>query len=139
MIYNKGNISNFKKLDRLHKRILKVIFKISSTDVEKYMLKYRLLDLEKVYKLKVLCLGHRAIHCKDTLPKFLKTIYKPKENLSLRNKLDYITPLYRTVIGQRKMDYTLATEWNALPLHIKLIKKHIRFKKIIKAILNSAK
>ena len=134
LIYGTANRIFIEKLDRLHKRILKVIFSTSSDKLSDYMLKNKILDLTSIYKYQLLMLAHKTIHNCNILPSFLKSQYNSKSNfyINLRNNDDFKTPFYRTTTGQNCIDKRLATEWNNIPTSFKVVKNFKIFKKIIK-------
>ena len=68
-------------------------------------------------KLNTLLLGHQVVYSNDDLPNFFKDKYCCKKESNLRNNLDFITPYYRTNLGQRCIDFCIAKEWNDLPTH----------------------
>ena len=72
---------------------------------------------------------------KENVPNYFQDLYKSKSHITIRNNADFILPYYRTSIGQRSIDYILASEWNVLPNKIKLTDKKTLFKKAIKNFL----
>ena len=123
------------KLERLQLRILKIIFNTNSSEIHKFMKENGLLPLSKIYLFKLLSLGHTIIHNSAALPEYFKDKYKTKIYLTLRNRCDFLVPFYRTTIGQRRLDYRLAIEWNKLPTDIKSINKNKSFKHRLKVYL----
>ena len=127
------------KLETIHLRILKVIFRTNSTRILNFMSNYRILSIYNIYNLKLLCLAYKVIHNQNEfcLPHFLRDIYQNKNQLSLRNKNDFITVYYRTKIGQRNLKFCLAKQWNKLPSNIKNLENYKVFKKECKNFLLS--
>lgn len=137
LAYHSGNLTNIKRIRNMQQRILKIIFKVHSSDVEIYMKKHNLLDVTDTYVYKLLCIGHKMIYNRCTLPQYLQNVYKNKENLHLRNKTDFIVPFYRLAITQNSIDYKIAVTWNKLPSEIKNISRYSLFvNKIKKIIIN---
>ena len=99
------------------------------------MKKNNLLSLKTLIKHRTLCLGHKIINNNVILPKFLSMSYICKRNLTLRNKLDFITPFHRTNMGQRSFNFQIAQEWKKLPNELKEIKRHKNFKFLLKRYL----
>ena len=66
-----------------------------------------------------MCLGHSIVYNNRSVPEceisYFKHLYESKSELSIPNKRNFITPYYRTVIGQRSLDFILAMTWNKLP------------------------
>ena len=120
-IYGRGNSGNLEKLSRLQRRILKIIFSNKMTDAtyihadfHEIMKQYKICSPKNMLKLQTLLLAHRIIYDADNLPCFLRDKYSCKKEIGLRNKLDFVTPYYRTNFGQRSINFCLAKEWNCL-------------------------
>ena len=135
MAYHTGNLMNIKKIRCMQQRILKIIFKIHSSELDIYMKKYGLLDVTEVYKYKLLCTGHKMVHNRHALPQYLQNVYQNKEDLNLRNKANFIVPFHRLTITQNSIDYKVAHVWNKLPIEIKTITRHNLFNKKLKKII----
>ena len=135
LVYNYGNIDAVNRLERLQKRILKVIFNTSSKNIDIVMKQNGIFSLTQIYRYKLLTLGHSIIYNIEGLPKHFRNIYREKSLLSLRNKFDFVTPYYRTSMGQRCLDYKLAKEWNKLPSNMKTISNSKLFQSKLKTFL----
>ena len=135
MIYHTGSSSAVQKINNMHRRILKVLFRVHSCDVDMHMKKHNILDIHDTYKLRLVCLGHKMKYDKQNLPIFFKEYYKNKCRLNLRNSKDFITPFYRLNISQRSVDYAIPRVWNRLPDTCKSITSYRRFLKAIKRLL----
>ena len=68
-------------------------------------------------------MAHKSIYEKRNLPIFLQNLYENK-NTHLRNKDDFVIKYYRTIKGQKSIDYTIANEWNKLPTYFKTLHVH---------------
>ena len=135
LVYNYGNINAVNRLERLQKRILKIIFNTSSKNIDIVMKQNGIFSLTQIYSYKLLKLGHSIIYNTDDLPKHFRNMYREKNLLSLRNKFDFVTPYYRTSMGQRCLDYKLAKEWNKLPDNMKTISNGKLFQHKLKTFL----
>ena len=135
LAYYSGNSSNIHKLNVIQKRILKVVFRANRIDILDYMKKHRLMNIDDIYKYKLLCLGYKMKYEPQSLPQFLQGIYKTKELLSLRNKSDFIIPFHRIKMAQNCVDFKVAKTWNKLPKEIKEITKFSMFSRQVKELL----
>ena len=135
MIYHTGNTTAVHKIKLMQRRILKVLFRVHSYEVDNHMKRHKILDIDDSYKLKLLCLGHKMKYDNLNLPAFFQKIYKNKNVLNLRNKNDFIVAYHRLRISQRNTDYVIPREWNKLPDIIKNIPSYKHFSKAIKKIL----
>ena len=86
----------------------------------------------KLLKLNTLLLAHKIVHNVDALPKFFHDKYVHKGDSCLRNNLDFVTPYYRTNLGQRSIDFSVSKEWNGLPSHLKSQHNYYTFKREVK-------
>ena len=143
LAYGRGNSGNLEKLKRLQNRILRIIFPELSTPNDHAEIKdrFKICSPKVLLQVKTLLLAHKIIYNPDELPHFFEDKYSCKKDtgVSLRNKLDFITPYYRTNMGQRSLDYCISKEWNCMPLHLKRQNNHSIFKKAIKKWLNENK
>ena len=101
-------------------------------DFHEIMKQYKICSPKNMLKLQTLLLAHRIIYDADNLPCFLRDKYSCKKEIGLRNKLDFVTPYYRTNFGQRSINFCLAKEWNCLPPQLKNQQNFKLFKKQIK-------
>ena len=62
LVYATGNKSNFDKLSSLHRRILKIIFRTNSESIKNLMIEHNLLDLDTLYRYRLLSLSFLALH-----------------------------------------------------------------------------
>lgn len=132
-VYYTGNTTAVEKVNKVHRRILKVLFGAHSYDIDYYMKEKNILNISESFELKLLCLGHKMKYDNQSLPVFFQDFYKNKDKLNLRNKKDFIIPFRRTRISQRSVDYTISHVWNKLPDNIKNISKYKSFIKTIKS------
>ena len=132
LVYGRGNTQNLDRIERLQKRILKIILSKSNAEINMAMKKNKLLSLRNLLKYKLLCLGYQIVNNATLIPSFLKDKYQCKKDLGLRNKLDFIKPYYRSNIGQRCIDYQLSIEWKDVPHNLKSLINYKLFKKKMK-------
>ena len=132
MLYGNHCLSNMRILERFQTRILKLIFRVSSDEIDETRTKYKLFNMSQLFKYKVICLAHLIVHDNDKTPFYFKHMYKSKLNTSLRNRYNFISPFYRTSIGQRTLDVVIGIEWNQLPANIKNITNRKIFKTTLK-------
>jgi len=137
LIFHQGKRSNIIKLEKLQRRLLKVIFRVKANEVDSHMTKHRILTVSDMYRYKMLSLCYKMIYKVDDLPHFLGNIHKPQSGSSLRNKVNLRIPFHRTSLGQRSIDFASAIEWNLLPRSIKEIREYDKFQKKLKQILVS--
>ena len=135
LVYARGSTDNLERIERLHRRILKIIFSKRSNTLNDAMKSNNLFSLKTLIKYRTLCLGHKIINDNVSLPNFLKLSYVCKEKLNLRNRLDFVTSYHRTNIGQRCLNFQIAQEWKKLPNEYKKIKRHKNFKCLLKKYL----
>ena len=139
LVYGTANLTFLRKLDRLHSRILKIILRVNTENLPTEMNDNNILDVNGIYKFKLLTLGHKLIYNSYSLPEFLKHQYKSSEHLNIRNKDDYNVPYYRTSTGQKCIDFRLCEFWNNLPRSVKDIANFKLFKITIKNMLKQHK
>ena len=141
LVYGRGNSGNLERLNRLQNRILRIIFPeyFTSKDLAEIRSRFRICSPKVLLQIKTLLLAHKIIYNVDELPHFFINKYSCKKELNLRNKLDFITPYYRTNLGQRSIDYCVSKEWNCLPPHLKSQNNHRIFKMAIRQWLNENK
>ena len=132
LVYGNYIATNTNRLERVQKRILKIVFNVSSNEIDETMKRNGIFSLSQIYRYKLLNLGHVMIYSPSELPEYFKNVYETKNLSPLRNRYDYLTPYYRTTIGQRRLDYRLAAEWNKLPANIKSIHNRRLFKLTLK-------
>ena len=132
MLYGNHCLTNIRILERFQMRILKLIFKASSDEIDAIRKKYKLLNVNQIFQFKVNCLSHLIVNDSDKIPFYFKHMYKSKCNTSLRNKFHFIKPYYRTSIGQRSLDFIIGTSWNQLPENLKNITNRKAFKITLK-------
>ena len=135
LVYHTGNSTNTNKVRRMQFRILKILFKTNSTELDAYMKQFNILDVTDTYIYKLLCIGHKMIYNNLSLPDFLHNMYQCKMNLNLRNNTDFIIPFHRITIAQNSLDYRIPWVWNKLPPELKRITQYNSFVKEVKKII----
>ena len=135
LVFHSGNLTNIKKIRCMQQRILKILFKTQTSEVDKYMKRYNLLKVTETYIFKLLCIGHKMVYNHTSLPQYLQNVYKNKENIKLRNNKDFIVPFHRLAIAQNSLDYKISKMWSKLPIEIKNISRYNSFVKQIKKII----
>jgi len=132
LVYGNTCKSTIQCLEKLQIRILKFLFKISTSNVKTKMKQFKLLSWKQIYTFKLLQIAHATIYNRENLPKYFQKLYNTTPLRILRNKEDFIVPYYRTVMGQRSVDFVLSKEWNQLTRRLKDIQSPILFKRHIK-------
>ena len=137
LVYGLHCEANIDIIERFQIRIFKLIFRASTQSIYSILKKNRLLSFRQILKYKLLTLAHLIKYDRDKVPHYFKDLYQTKSHTTLRNKMDYLTPYYRTSIGQRSIEFIIAKEWNPLPENMKMIQNSKTFKTAVKTLLTA--